>query len=147
MPRINNLREAASWQAMKTRCLNARHIAFHLYGGRGISVCDRWMTFETFLKDMGPRPTGASLERIDSDGDYEPDNCRWANRQEQSRNRRTSPLLTINGVTKRAADWAFENDLRPGLIHERLERGFSGPALIAQPLRHGVVRRRLSECG
>lgn len=77
-----------SWQAMKQRCLNTKMARYSDYGGRGITVCERWLKFENFLEDMGERPKGLSLDRIENEGNYEPSNCRWATLSEQRINRR-----------------------------------------------------------
>lgn len=77
-----------SWRAMKKRCLNLNHTSWPDYGGRGITICDRWLDFEGFLADMGERPAGTSIDRIDNDGNYEPSNCRWATGSEQRLNQR-----------------------------------------------------------
>ena len=78
-----------TWANMKSRCMNPRAASFRIYGARGIRVCDRWLkSFEDFARDMGPRPPGHSIDRIDGSRGYEPDNCRWANQREQTANTR-----------------------------------------------------------
>lgn len=84
------------WSNMKTRCFNPNDKFYKNYGGRGITVCDRWLKFNNFLNDMGIKPKDRSLDRIDNDGNYEPFNCRWANREEQSTNRGTPKGYTWN---------------------------------------------------
>lgn len=93
--------EHASWRAMLGRCTDPRHTAFVNYGGRGIKVCDRWRSFDAFLADMGPRPEGLTLDRMDNEGNYEPGNCRWATRVEQSANARPRRSHFHEGVLAR----------------------------------------------
>lgn len=98
--------EYRSWSAMKTRCFNRVSKGYKHYGGRGITVCARWMKFENFLADMGKRPARKSLDRINNDGNYEPGNCRWATALQQSINKQNSRWLTIDGIRLRVEEWA-----------------------------------------
>ena len=85
------------WQGMIRRCTNPNNKSYHNYGGRGIEVCERWLKFEDFLADMGERPDGLTIDRIDNDGNYEPGNCRWATRKEQRANQRPGPWQEVPG--------------------------------------------------
>jgi len=110
------------WQKIKDRCLNPRSRIFRYYGGRGIKLCARWRrSFETFLKDVGPRPSSKhTIERCDNDGDYGPNNVRWATRREQSRNRRSNRPLTFMGRTMLLGDWARELGMNQPTLSKRL---------------------------
>jgi len=113
--------EYRSWQAMKTRCYNPRSQDWERYGGRGISVCDRWFhSFENFFLDMGARPEGCSIDRIDNNGNYEPGNCRWACIKTQAQNKSNNLLLTHNGVTKCLAEWADESGISRNTMYSRV---------------------------
>lgn len=116
-----------SWDMMKQRCTNPRDPAYHNYGGRGIEVCERWLHFQNFLMDMGERPSlKHSIDRYpDANGPYAPGNCRWATRGQQNRNRRNNVLLTFNGETKCAADWADSIGMHRRTLLSRLLRGYS----------------------
>ena len=93
---------------MKGRCRNPNDKSYKNYGGRGITVCNRWNDFANFLEDMGERPEGMSLERKDNNGNYEPSNCKWATRSDQQNNRRSNRLFTINGKTQTFTQWVRE---------------------------------------
>jgi hypothetical protein len=100
--------EYQSWRGMRERCSNSKHRSFVRYGARGITVCDRWRSFAAFLEDMGLRPEGTSLDRMDANGNYEPSNCRWASAETQARNTRRN-VLTLDKareIRRRTAEGA-----------------------------------------
>lgn len=114
-----------SWQAMKTRCFNEKDEHWPDYGGRGITVCERWGEFQNFLADMGERPAGMTLDRIDVNGNYQPGNCRWANQETQASNKRNTVLVEAEGKSQSVSAWAREKGLSPITLHGRLQKGWS----------------------
>lgn len=135
--------EYGSWQHMKRRCLNPEHEAFKNYGGRGITVCERWIhSFSNFLTDMGPKPSpGHTIERSDNSKGYYPRNCKWATRREQQNNRRQNRNITIGSVTKTLTEWARDSGKRPRLIGQRISLGWDIRDALEAPVRN--VRRLL----
>jgi hypothetical protein len=129
--------EYSVWAAMLRRCRRPNENSFSRYGGRGISVCVRWLDFANFIADMGRRPSSDySLERINNDGNYEPGNVRWATAKDQARNRRSSSFLTFNGRTATIAEWAERTGLTSQQIAGRLSRqGWSVERTLTEPLR------------
>lgn len=113
-----------AWLDMRNRCFCKSNPRFKDYGGRGISICIRWNDFRIFLHDMGLRPNGKSLGRIDNDGHYTPENCRWESRSEQQRNRRTNRILTFRGLSWPVVQWAEHLGIKPETIHGRLRKGW-----------------------
>ena len=111
-----------------------KHVHYKNYGGRGITICERWNNYEAFLEDMGRAPSPEhSLDRIDNDGNYGPDNCRWATASEQSNNQRTNSLLTINGETKNVSQWSQITGIHRETIYRRIRHGLSDEECI-QPV-------------
>lgn len=122
------------WVGMRHRCLDPKHHNYANYGGRGITICERWGDVRNFIEDMGERPSKThSLERIDNDGPYSPENCRWATVIEQHSNTRRNRLLEFQGETKTQAEWARVFGIRPGLIGGRLKSGWPIHEAIASP--------------
>ncbi len=114
-----------SWNMMKARCNCPTAPNYARYGGRGIKVCARWAKFENFLADMGFRPAGKTLDRINVNGPYSPENCRWATPKEQQRNARTTRFITFEGETKSLQEWAEIYQVNADMVVYRLKRGYS----------------------
>ena len=109
------------WGGMLRRCQNSNAPNYHLYGGRGIKVCKRWQKFENFYKDMGNFPDNCTLDRIDTDGNYEPSNCRWATPEQQSNNMRNNHNLTFKGKTMSLTQWARKIGMNYQTLQMRLD--------------------------
>lgn len=119
---------------MIDRCQNPKSCNYPRYGARGIRVCDRWQTFENFREDMGDPSDGLSIDRIDGDGDYEPANCRWATKKEQSSNMRSNVKITFRGVTHCATEWGRLVGINAHTILGRLKSGWpASEALTTLP--------------
>ena len=151
------------WKGMLARCENPKNPRYADYGGRGITVCDRWHTFSNFIADMSPRPDAKTLDRIDNDAGYCPENCRWATRKEQQANTRRPIGLTVNGETRSLEEWSQITGVKIGTIGARLSRGWT-PEDAIEPTwafgkaggstRKGIVKRvpanpmmECKECG
>jgi hypothetical protein len=125
------------WRAMHNRCYNSHQKAYRNYGGRGIVVDSRWHGkdgFDAFVSDMGERPIGGTIERVDNDGPYCPENCKWATRLEQSKNKRNTRFITANGKTKHLADWARVLGCNPAAILARIYAGMSEAEAVTKPI-------------
>lgn len=111
------------WVCMRQRCENTNAVGYEVYGGRGIKVCDRWQSYEMFISDMGPRPfPKADIDRINNDGDYSPDNCRWTTRQINSRNRRSTKYLEFNDEVLCMSEWAARIGINVSTMIYRLRK-------------------------
>lgn len=130
-----------AWSQMRQRCQNPKDSSYAKYGARGIKVCSAWdQSFENFLRDMGERPSPKhSIDRVNNDKGYEPNNCRWATKKQQVRNRRTTLYLTLQGVTKSAAEWAEDLTTQLGLTYQNIADrrywGWSTHKILTTPVR------------
>lgn len=128
------------WSGMLRRCETPTDAAYRNYGGRGITVCEQWHIFANFYADMGDKPSGLTLERKDNNSGYFPDNCVWASRVDQSRNRRSLVLVTINNETQPLSVWIERYGVvRYGTAHQRIRIGWDAEKAITTPL---VTRRK-----
>lgn len=139
--------EYVSWIAMKTRCTNDNHEAYADYKGRGIYVCEHWLSFDNFYADMGNKPTeDHSIDRVDNNGSYTcghcdhcksrnaPSNCRWATTKQQCRNMRTNRVLTHNGITMTLVEWEETTGINHCTITSRLDRGWATEKALTTPV-------------
>lgn len=118
--------EYESWREMRKRCNNQNHKWYHRYGGRGISVCRQWSSFEQFLCDMGKRPTAKhSVDRVDNDGDYTPENCRWATPIEQAHNTSRTHLIKYGGRVMCISEWSRYTGIPLSTLSQRITRGWT----------------------
>jgi hypothetical protein len=123
-----------SWANAKRRCNNPKNPRYRHYGGRGIQVCDRWKTFEQFLIDMGERPSNKhSLDRIDVDGNYCPENCRWATNREQGNNTKRNVRLVFEGRVRTISEWSTELGISYSLLHSRIQNGWTVRRTLTEP--------------
>lgn len=141
---MKNTRLYRCWRNMKTRCYNPSYIEYIRYGGRGISVCEEWQAFEPFYEwaMKSGYENGLSIDRIDNNGNYCPDNCKWSTNREQSLNRSSNAFLTYNGVTKHVSEW--DKDIgatKSGRVRARLNAGWSIEEAVTIPVTHSGYRR------
>lgn len=129
------------WQNMLNRCRREKDEFWHRYGGRGIKVCDRWQVFENFLKDMGEPEPGMQLDRVENDGDYSPDNCRWATVKEQAQNRTSNVRYQYSGKSKTLTEWAAAVGIKRSTLGMRIH-SFHWP--IEKALTVPVKERRVA---
>lgn len=113
-----------SWKDMRARCRNPKHKDFYAYGGRGISVCDRWDSFADFFADMGQRPEGETIDRIDTNGNYHPLNCRWATDSQQANNKRNNHVLEWQGRSQTVQQWCDEYGMDHSKVRYRIAQGW-----------------------
>ena len=136
--------EYAVWNTMIHRCYNPKIESYPLYGGRGITVCDRWRdSFEAFLEDMGPRPSKThSIERRDNNGNYCPENCLWATRREQGSNKRNNHILVVHGERLTFAECMRRFNIPKNTLRRRLKLGQSPEEAVAKVDRRLAANRR-----
>jgi hypothetical protein len=133
------------WNGMKSRCQNPNNSAYKDYGGRGIKVCDSWNEFSNFYADMGEPKNGMTLERINNDENYCKENCTWANRSEQSLNRRNAVKLTIGDKTLSVSQWAEQSPVSSKTIYARIKNGWPHDLAVfsKQVSRLGIPRGKM----
>ena len=134
--------EWAAWQHLKARCSNTARPDYCNYGGRGITVCERWLEcFDNFIADMGKKLSPAhTLDRIDNDGPYSPENCRWATRSVQNTNKRLTRRITFDGVTKTVHEWCEQYHMPLRVVLQRLRNGWEPLRALTASIRFRPAR-------
>lgn len=130
---LSHTRTHNCWMQMKRRCYDTKGNRYQYYGGRGITVCERWIVFENFLSDMGTCPEGQSLDRINVDGNYEPSNCRWATNMQQGEHRSNAIKLSFKGKTQHIGAWAREVGIPAKILYKRVTRGWTPEQILTIP--------------
>lgn len=138
-------RTYTSWECMKNRCTDPSIHNFRVYGEKGITICPEWLVFENFLRDMGERPVGKTLDRLDNAKGYYKDNCKWSTPAEQNRNRSTNNFLTHNGETLCLVDWAKKLGCNHQTLGERLRRGWSTAKTLDTPVKRKATHDNPSQ--
>ena len=130
--------EYSAWGQMIGRCTDEKNAGYHLYGARGIKVCQSWLDFGAFIADMGRRPCGGfSLERLDNNGPYSKDNCVWADRKTQARNRRSNHLIELDGKTKTLVEWCEDYGAKYDLVERRINLlGWAPEKALTKPIQY-----------
>lgn len=134
--RINKITSGtyATWQSLIQRCIHPTHRNYKNYGGRGITVCNRWLKFENFLTDMGKKPKGYEIDRIDNNKGYYKRNCKWVTSKENNRNKRNNHLIIFNGEIQCLAAWSEQYNISQHTLTMRLRRGWPIPKALLTPV-------------
>ena len=122
------------WVGMRSRCRNSNNPNYKYYGAKGITVCERWDSFEAFLEDMGPRPIGFSIDRIDVKKGYYKENCRWADKETQDNNRTDNTYLEYNGEKLTLAQWSRRIGISAATLSGRVRRGWNTHDILTKPV-------------
>lgn len=140
--------EYSVWASMKARCTRPHHPMWAGYGGRGITVCNRWMSFSNFIADMGLRPSSRhSIDRIDNNLGYCPENCRWATFGTQSRNKRSNVVVEFDGRSQCLMDWAIEFSIDFGVLRWRILKGWDIASALHTPVKHRPQKKMITHNG
>lgn len=133
--RMTGTKTYKAWNDMLQRCENVNHPSYPRYGGRGVAVCSEWHSFEAFYADMGKAPKGLTLDRIDNDGGYTPDNCRWTTSTEQANNTQRNTYYSYNGESLTLTQWCRQLNLSYEMVRGRIRRGWTIEKALTTPVK------------